>query len=188
MDTGRSDDGDSLFAIQGHGDVFHARVTVASDVVRGAESVVSMAASGNATTEGIDTAATAAENGGDYVDFAHGTTRVSGQNILDKGLNHEDTLISEAYSHAPGSFFTVKVDPSDPRTALEVAADWAKRHEGDLCVVVCRLPRTVVNGLENAGSLVHTTIPYQSTFYPESFDAVNQNATWFWVDVQRGGA
>jgi len=98
MDTGRSNDGDRLFAIQGHDDTFHAGVTVASDVVRDAESVVSVAAFGNATTEGIDTAATAAENGGDYVDFAHGTTRLPGQNILDKGLNHEDTLINEAYS------------------------------------------------------------------------------------------
>lgn len=152
--------------------------------------VASVAASSDTATKGIDTAATASENGGDYVDFAHGTTRASGQNILDKGLNHEDALMNEAHSHAPGSFFTVRVDLSNARIALEVAADWAKRHEGDLCIVVCRLPRTVVKGLENAGSLVHTMIPYQyqSVFYPESFVAINENATWFWVDVQRGGA
>ena len=124
------------------------------------------------------------EDGTDrFVDFAHGTTCESGLGIITDGLNHDAGIGAMVGSQEPGSFFTVKVNPDDPMAALETAAFWGKRHGDAGCVVVCRLPQSVVEGLESAGSLVHTSIPYQSVFRPGSFGIVNREAQWFMVNV-----
>ncbi len=85
----------------------------------------------------------------------------------------------------PGSFFTITVNPSNPSEALSTAAFWAKRHDGPLCVLVCRLRRPVVDSLEGAGSLIHTIEPTQSIFRPASFKTVNREAEWIIVDFER---
>jgi hypothetical protein len=76
----------------------------------------------------------------------------------------------------------VRVDPADPGAALETAAFWGARHaaaDEPLCVVVCRVPRSVVERLESSGLLQHTDVPVQSVFHPGAFPILNQEASWF---------
>jgi len=144
----------------------------------------------NDVTDTVDTASTAntaasAHNVGGTVDFAHGTTRASAVNIVDNGLSYDAGLEHIVGSVEPGSFFTIKVNPSNPSEALSTAAFWAKRHDGPLCVLVCRLPRSVIGNLEGAASLIHTIEPTQSIFRPASFEAMNREAEWIIVDFER---
>lgn len=125
------------------------------------------------------------DNADDVVDFAHGTTRASAADIVANGLNYEAGLKNMAGSVEPGSFFTIRIDPSDPPTALSTAAFWAKRHDGPLCVLICRLPRSIVGNLEGSGALIHTIGPTQSIFRPASFDFVNRAAEWIVVNFER---
>ena len=79
----------------------------------------SVVVAGNAVI--ADTATMASNNGaGEFVDFAHGTTRQSGKNIIN-GLNRAESLKAMFGSKEPGSFFTVRIDPSDPSEALSAA-------------------------------------------------------------------
>jgi len=112
------------------------------------------------------------------VEFAHGTTRESGLNIVDKGLNYDDAVDAMLGSKEPGSFFTVKVDPSEPYEALSAAASWGARHGSSVSIVLLRLPRPVIESLEAARSLVHTADPMQSVFRRASFEIVNREAQW----------
>lgn len=72
----------------------------------------------------------------------------SGRNIVGNGLDEAAPLANLYGSKAPGSFFTVPVDPTDTAAALETAATWGLRHGDDACVVVCRLPSSTVADLE----------------------------------------
>jgi len=112
------------------------------------------------------------------IEFAHGTTRESGLNIVDKGLNYDDAVNAMLGSKEPGSFFTVKVNPSEPYEALTAAASWGARHGRSVSVVLLRLPQSVIESLEAARSLVHTADPVQSVFRRASFDIVNREAQW----------
>jgi len=125
------------------------------------------------------------DNADDVVDFAHGTTRASAADIVANGLSYEMGLKNMAGSVEPGSFFTIRIDPSDPSEALSTAAFWAKRHDGPLGVLICRLPRSVVRNLEGSGALIHTVGPTQSIFRPASFDTVNRDAEWIVVNFER---
>jgi len=118
------------------------------------------------------------------VEFAHGTTRESGLNIIDKGINYEDSINAKLWSKEPGSFFTVRVDPSNPYKALSAAASWGARHGGSVSVVVVRLPQSVVERLEAARSLVDTINPVQAVFRPESFEVVNNVAQFAIIHVR----
>lgn len=120
----------------------------------------------------------------DFVDFAHGTTVESGRTIIADGINRDAGIAAMVGSQEPGSFFTVKVNPADPAAALETAAYWGSRHEGERCVTICRLPQSVIGSLESAGVLIHTRVPYQSIFRPGSFETVNREARWFLVNVE----
>jgi len=133
-----------------------------------------------------DTATMASNSGaGEFVDFAHGTTRQSGQNIIINGLNRAESLKAMFGSKEPGSFFTVRIDLADPSEALSAAAGWASmRHGGEICVVICRLPQSVVEGLESSRLLVHTIGPTQSVFRPGSYAIVNREARWFIANVR----
>ncbi len=121
----------------------------------------------------------------DVVDFAHGTTRASATDIMVNGPSYETGLKNMTGSVEPGSFFTIRIDPSNPSEALSTAAFWAKRHDGPLCVLICRLPRSVVGDLEGGGALIHTVGPTQSIFRPASFDVVNRAAAWVVVNFER---
>ena len=133
-----------------------------------------------------DATSTATESGaGQYVDFAHGTTSASAQDIVSNGINREASLANMVGSREPGSFYTVQVDPLNPTEALELAASWATRHNPqDICIVICRLPVSVVNALEGSRLLVRRFQPPESIFRPDSFDIVNQEATWFTIKVR----
>ena len=171
-------------------------VGAATNVTRGVEAAVDTATWGvsNASpSEGgvaavHTTTADTQTSGGDaddVVDFAHGTTRASAADIMVNGLSYEAGLKNMAGSVEPGSFFTIRIDPSDPSEALSTAAFWAKRHDGPLCVLICRLPRSVVEDLEGGGALIHTVGPTQSIFRPASFDAVDRAAAWVVVNFER---
>ena len=129
--------------------------------------------------------AVSAHNVGRVVDFAHGTTRASAVNIVDSGLSYEAGLEHMVGSVEPGSFFTIRVNPSNPSEALSTAAFWAKRHDGPLCVLICRLRKSLVDNLEGDGSLIHTIGPTQSVFRPASFGVVNREAEWIIVNFER---
>jgi hypothetical protein len=120
-----------------------------------------------------------------YVDFAHGTRCDYAEQIVRRGPSRAAILRNTVGSHEPGSFFTVRVDPSDPAAALETAATWGARHSGEICVLVCRLPTGIVRQLEQAAALAHTDVPYQSVFRPRAFAAVRRHAQWFIVPVGR---
>jgi len=62
------------------------------------------------------------DNADDVVDFAHGTTRASAADIVANGLSYEMGLKNMAGSVEPGSFFTIRIDPSDPSEALRTRA------------------------------------------------------------------
>jgi RHS repeat-associated protein len=113
-----------------------------------------------------------------FEDFAHGTSVESGQNIVNNGLSEAAGKANIYGSKAPGSFFTVPVDQADKSAALETAAFWGARHGGETCVVVCRLPSSVVADLESRGLLQRTTTPVQAVFHPDAFPTVNQFAEW----------
>lgn len=125
--------------------------------------------------------ATDAENdASDFVDFAHGTAFESASNIVNSGLNREASLTAMVFSKEPGSFFAVKVDPLNPSDALGMAASWATRHNpDDICIVICRLPRSGIESLESSRLLIHTFGPPQSVFRPDAFEIVNREARWF---------
>lgn len=123
------------------------------------------------------------DNTRDYLEFAHGTTRESGERIVDNGLSYQAGIAAMFGSREPGSFFTVRVDPSDPYEALSYAASWGTRHGSTVSVVICRLPRAIVEHLEATGALVHVTHPPQSVFRPSSFQAVNHEAQWDIIHV-----
>ena len=172
-------------------------VGAAMDVTRGAEASVSTAAPGVSDASppeedaaAVHTATTAdtqvpGDDADDVVDFAHRTTRVSATDIIANGLSYEAGLRNLAGSVEPGSFFTIRIDLSDPSEALSTAAFWAKRHDGPLCVLICRLPRSAVEDLEVGDALIHTVRPTQSIFRPISFDAVDREAKWIVVNFER---
>jgi hypothetical protein len=112
-------------------------------------------------------------------DFAHGTTLESGQNIVNNGLDRVASNANLVGSKAPGSFFTVPVNPADKMAALETAGSWGSRHGGETCVIVCRLPNNVVADLERQGWLTRTEAPLQAAFHPNAFPIVNRFAEWF---------
>lgn len=114
-----------------------------------------------------------------FFEFAHGTIREHAEQILRYGLSFEASQRHQVGSRAPGSFFTVRVDPAEPEAALETAAFWGSRHAGEVCVLICRLPVGLVRRLERQRSLVHTAGPSQSVFFPRSFDAINREAQWY---------
>jgi hypothetical protein len=120
-----------------------------------------------------------------YSDFAHGTRSDYAERIVRHGPSRAASLRNTVGSHEPGSWFTVRVDPTDPVAALETAASWGARHPGETCVLVCRLPTSVVRQLEEAGALAHTDVPFQSVFRPESFATVRRHAQWFIVSLSR---
>jgi hypothetical protein len=124
------------------------------------------------------------DNASPFVEFAHGTTHELGLNVINIGLSYTAGRAAELGSKEPGSFFTVKVNPSNPYEALSVAASWGARRGGSVSVVLLRLPQPVVESLEAAGSLVHNTIPVESIFRPVSFDVVNREAQWSIVAVR----
>ena len=123
-----------------------------------------------------------------FVEFAHGTTHGPAADITTNGLNRDALLAGDVGSRRPGSFFTIRVDPANPYEALGTAASWGGRHEGDVCVVICRLPTSVVSDLEGAGTLVHRARPNESIFHPDSFATVNREAIWKILNARRGGA
>lgn len=111
----------------------------------------------------------------------------SGRNIVGNGLDEAAPLANLYGSKAPGSFFTVPVDPTDTAAALETAATWGLRHGDDACVVVGRLPSSTVADLEARGLLQRTASPVQAAFHPDAFSAVNRVAEWFGpIPVRRG--
>jgi len=132
----------------------------------------------------IDGVTAGQDNGDLFIEFAHGTTRESGLNILAKGVSYEDSISAMFWSKEAGSFFTVRVDPSNPYGALSAAASWGARHGGSVSVVLIRLPRSVVQSLEAATSLVYTIEPVQAVFKPASFDTVNNAAQFSIVHVR----
>lgn len=112
-------------------------------------------------------------------DFAHGTNPANGSNIVNNGLSEAAANASRQLpSKAPGSFFTVPVDPADPMAAVQAAQQWGMRAGGQTCVVICRLPKSVVATLEQQGLLVRTEVPVQAVFDPRSYPLVNQHAEW----------
>jgi len=190
----------SLVGWVGHGigliAVVARSVGAVTNVTRGAEAAMDTATldvSDASPSEGgvaavHTTTADTQTSGGDaddVVDFAHGTTRASAADIMVNGLSYEAGLKNMAGSVEPGSFFTIRIDPSDPSEALSTAAFWAKRHDGPLCVLICRLPQSVVEDLEGGGALIHTVGPTQSIFRPASFDAVDRAAAWVVVNFER---
>lgn len=114
----------------------------------------------------------------DHVEFAHGTTREAGIKILDRGIDYDAGLQAMFGSKKPGSFFTIKIDPSRPYEALDTAAAWGARHGGAVSVVLLRLPQSIVDGLEASGSLTHNIHPVESIFHPRSFETVNRQGEW----------
>lgn len=142
-------------------------------------------ASAAADTASAEDPAVSGNGGGDFIDFAHGTTSTSAQNIVDNGLNRDAALAAMVGSREPGTFFTVQVDPLNTNEALELAASWATRHNPqDICIVICRLPRSVVESLESSRLLVHRFQPHESVFRPDSYDIVNREATFFSFKVR----
>ncbi|MEU7519467.1 polymorphic toxin-type HINT domain-containing protein [Kitasatospora aureofaciens] len=120
------------------------------------------------------------DNCDETVDFAHGTTMESARNIAANGLDSGANVANSVYSKAPGSFYAIQVDQADRAAAVETAAYWGSRHaaKGDVCVLICRLPKSVVQDLESRGHLINLEKPTQSIFSPEAFEAINQHATW----------
>jgi len=152
-------------------------VPVASPTEEGGVAAVSAATAADTRISGGDA--------DDVVDFAHGTTRASAADIMASGLSYEAGRKNMAGSVEPGSFFTIRINPSAPSEALSTAAFWGKRHDGPLCVLICRLPRSVVEDLEGGDTLIHTVGPTQSIFRPASFDAVGREAEWIVVNFER---
>jgi len=118
-------------------------------------------------------------NCGEFEDFAHGTDLKSAENILNDGLSEVASKDNLVGSKAPGNFFTVPVDQADIQAALDTAAYWGGRHGGQTCVVVCRLPSSVLSNLESSSLLRRTTGPTQAVFHPDSFKVINEHAEWF---------
>jgi hypothetical protein len=117
-----------------------------------------------------------------FVEYAHGTIREHAEHIMRHGLSSQESLRHQVGSRAPGSFFTVRVDSAQPAAALETAAFWGSRHEGEVCVLICRLPIGLVRRMERQKLLVHTVGPTQSVFFPRAFDTINRTAQWYIYD------
>lgn len=150
-----------------------------------AMAVADTSSNGDLVAQTIDTTAMTPENSGEeFVEFAHGTTRESGLDIVDNGVNYEAGVEAMFGSKEPGSFFTVRVDPSQPYEALSTVASWGARHGGSVAVVIVRLPQAVVERLEAAGLLVHRIRPMESIFRPRSFETVNHEAEWDIIHVR----
>jgi hypothetical protein len=117
-------------------------------------------------------------------DFAHGTTLEHGQNIISNGLDEGASRANLFGSKSPGRFYTVPVDQADTQAAIDTAAGWGSRQGGQTCVIVCRLPNSLVSDLEQEGLLVRTDVPSQAIFHPGAFPRINEavangTAQWF---------
>jgi len=72
--------------------------------VEDAASAASDASSAAADTASAEDAAVSDNGGGDFVEFAHGTTHESATNIVDNGLSYEAGIEAMFGSNEPGSF------------------------------------------------------------------------------------
>jgi RHS repeat-associated protein len=112
-------------------------------------------------------------------DFAHGTGLELAESIIANGLSEAESKAHIVKSKAPGSLFTVAVDPADPQAALDTAAFWGARQVGETCVIVCRIPNNIVAQLKKDQLMVRTDVPNQVVFSPEAFPIINEHGHWF---------
>jgi RHS repeat-associated protein len=122
-----------------------------------------------------------------FKDFAHGTTVSSAQDIVERGLDAEvakNSSLGGRYS-AKGSFFTFEINPEQTE-GLQLAYEMGSRHAsatGEACVVVvCSIPKSTFDELEEAGLVRVSTIPGtdvpETVFDPGAFGRINAEAIW----------
>lgn len=106
----------------------------------------------------------------------------SADEILSNGLSLAASLANKSGTKSAGSFFAVGRSQATFDEAWDIASDYAVRastfHGGTHCIIVCRLPVSVVSELESSGLLVRGLRMTESIFLPGSFGKVNSAAEW----------
>ena len=118
---------------------------------------------------------------GPSIDFFHGSSRESVENIINNGL---DTNAARRYSgggrvNRPGSFFSIET--SEPE-ALQLAYEFGLNRvadPNDVRVLVVRVPESTIRHLESGNLIIRRPIAGVETttetiFRPGSFDTLNQ--------------
>ncbi|MFC5748433.1 RHS repeat-associated core domain-containing protein [Actinomadura rugatobispora] len=113
----------------------------------------------------------------DIVEFVHGTRARFADDIEVNGVTEAALRKNDKGSRRSGSFHTFKLDPAEPVANIQQAHFWGQRvnvGQGEVCVIVCRLPRSVVDELEEGRLLLPGGIEGEWVFKPGAFDVINR--------------
>jgi hypothetical protein len=76
-----------------------------------------------------------------------------------------------------------RLDPADGNAAVSNSATWGARAaraagKSEVCVIVCRVPKSVVASLEASGHLADHPALFESVLHPDGFDVFSRSASW----------